>query len=239
MVRLVIEDKAWSDPRLKRLAVELGVSKEEALARLLTLWHGSQSEDLVDCDEEEIRLWYDGAVDVKALIIALLKSKYLKPSLLGRYVIAGNEDALKEKEKRIKKAKGAAGARWKASELAHEIIKHYVDTFRLKFQGQDPVITGKEAGAARNLARTLGLEKSIEAINGYFLLRDAYYVNKMFPLSELQNASVLNKIKVALATGVEMNATMARRAEAISTNQSVGLLWLKQKQREAKGDDNE
>lgn len=231
MVRLVIEDKAWGDPRLKRLASELGISKEEALARLLTLWHGSQSEGLVDCDESEMAVWYDDENDLPALISALVKARYLKANAAGRYRIAGNADALKQKKARSERAKSAAEGRWKVDGVA-ELIGHYVNTFKAKFSGQNPVITGKEAGAARNLVKTLGVEKAKAAVDGYFLLKDAYLVNKLYPLAELQNASVLNKITVAINTGIEVNATMARKIEAVSTNQSVGLLWLKSKQLE-------
>lgn len=235
MVRLVIEDKAWGDPRLKRLAVELGVSKEEALARLLTLWHGSQSEDMVDCDINELRVWYDG--EVEGLVEAFVKARYLKPGTIpGRWTIAGNHKALRQKAVRKERAKSAASGRWKV-EGVDELIGHYVTTFRERFQNQNPVITGKEAGAARNLVKTLGVEKAKAAVTGYFQLRDAYFVNKMFPLSELQNASTLNKITVAEATGVAMNATLAKRVEAVSSNQAVGMMWLKSKQ--LRGDNNE
>lgn len=231
MVRLVIEDKAWGDPRLKRLAVELSVTKEEALARLLTLWHGSQSEDLVDCDANELRVWYDiGRDEVDGLVAALLKARYLKASTIdGRWTIAGNQTALRQKRKRSERAKSAATERWKV-EGVDDLIGHYVTTFRGRFQNQNPVITGKEAGAARNLVKTLGVEKAKAAVTGYFQLRDAYFVNKMFPLSELQNASTLNKITVAEATGIAMNATLAKRVEAVSSNQAVGMMWLKSKQ---------
>jgi hypothetical protein len=229
MVRLVIEDKAWGDPRLKRLAAELGVSKEEALARLLTLWHGSQSEGLIDCDESELKVWYETTADLAPLVAALIKSRYLKTTVVGRYTIAGNAAALKDKKKRSERAKSAAVGRWKV-EGVDELIGHYVNTFKAKFSGQNPVITGKEAGAARNLVKTLGLERAKAAVTGFFQLRDAYFMNKLYPLSELQNASVLNKIAVAESTGIEVNATMARKAEAVSTNQNVAMMWLKAKQ---------
>lgn len=233
MVKLVIEDKAWSDPRLKRLAAELKLSKEEALARLLILWHGSQSEGLIECDEASLKIWYDEEHNIQELLEALCKAKYLKLMSNGKFRIAGNEFALSQAKARKTRAKSAADSRWKVEGI-DDLIGHYCQEFKRKFAGQNPVITGKEAGAARNLVKTLGLEKAKLAVTGFFQLKDSYYMNKLYPLSELQNASVLNKISVAQVTGIEVNATLAKKAEAVSANQTVGLMWLRSRQEEFK-----
>jgi len=232
MVRIVIEDSAWSDPRLKRLAAYLKTSTDHALAKLLRLWHASQSEGLCECDRESIGIWFgfdkqDSFFALEDLIICLVKANYLEESE-DRFLIKGNREALQSAEKRVAKAKTAASGRWtkKKIEGVNEVIAHYVWCFREKFNGKSPVITSVEAGAAKNLVKNLGVDKAKESVTGYFLLKDAYHFNRLYPLQDLQQATILNKIGVVEHTGININQSMARQIEKTENNRSAGKLWL-------------
>ena len=224
MTRLVIEEKAWSDPRLKRLANKLNVTTDFAIGKLLRLWHSSQSEGLIDCDLKSLTIWYDDVTGVDVLVEALVDSGYLKRDG-DRFIIRGNRDALRAQKKRSARAKAAAVERWDKVDGTQELIAHYCACFKEKFAGKNPVITGKESGAAKTIIKTLGLARAKEAVTAYFQLRDAWYLNRLYPLVDLQQASVLNKIAVA-ETGVHVNATMARQAEKTSNTISAGQQWL-------------
>ena len=232
MVRIVIEDSAWSDPRLKRLAAYLKTSTDHALAKLLRLWHASQSEGLCECDGESLAIWFeltkqDSFSELEDLIICFLKANYLEDNK-GRFTIKGNREALESAEKRSVKAKNASSGRWtkKKIEGVNEVIAHYVWCFREKFSGKSPVITAVEAGAAKNLVKNLGIDKAKEAVEGYFLLKDAYHFNRLYPLQDLQQATILNKIGVTEHTGININQSMARQLEKTENNKSAGKLWL-------------
>ena len=113
---------------------------------------------------------------------------------------------------------------------ARDVIAYYSEVYTKRFQGSSPVITGAAAGAAKNIAKSIGQKNIKPFIDAYFTLTDRFIVSKMFSLTELQREETLNKVKVAMVTGVQVTGTMAMQAERSSHNQQVVGQFLKQRE---------
>ncbi|NDC95426.1 hypothetical protein EB077_08990 [bacterium] len=107
--------------------------------------------------------------------------------------------------KNVKKDKNLRSNTAKASEpsSAKKIIELYCEKYKQRF-GRYPVITGKEAGAAKNLAKSIAEKDFEKLMAGYFALSDAWIVQRMYPLDVLQGASIINRI-MAKDGGVDVS----------------------------------
>lgn len=109
-----------------------------------------------------------------------------------------------------------------------ECVKMYINAFKTKFPNSgEPVLTGPEWAAAKNIVKALGsLDKVEQYINGYFSIDDQYFLREMYPLRLLQTSSTLNKIQVKLTSGISVTSQVAKQVEKTSHNKEVAQAWL-------------
>lgn len=116
MARVDIEERAWSDSKLKRLEVGLGVSRNHAIGLLACLWHDSQSEGKVTVTDEDLGFWFDqdikSGLDVPRILVA---SGYIEKTKNGDYTVCGNASAIARVNTYKERAKKANTARWGGS----------------------------------------------------------------------------------------------------------------------------
>jgi hypothetical protein len=74
----------------------------------------------------------------------------------------------------------------------NELIAYYCEKFKQRY-GRNPVIVGREAGAAKTILKSMSFEKAKQAVDGYFEISDPWLVQRMHPLSTLQEPSMMNK----------------------------------------------
>ncbi len=74
----------------------------------------------------------------------------------------------------------------------NELIAYYCEKFKQRY-GRNPVIVGREAGAAKTILKSMSFEKAKQAVDGYFEISDPWLVQRMHPLSTLQEPSMINK----------------------------------------------
>jgi len=113
MARVEIEERAWGDSKLKRLAMGLNLTPGLAMGILVTLWHDSQNENKAIATEEDLSLWFAGEVamglDPTRILAA---SGYIEKMADGRYRIDGNRHRLMKVEGYKNRAKHANDIRW-------------------------------------------------------------------------------------------------------------------------------
>lgn len=81
MAQVKIQVKAWSDPRLKKLAHTLGITHAHAMGLLALLWHNSQSRADENVSDEDLQLWFSDSIALGLDVPAALKiSNYLAPT---------------------------------------------------------------------------------------------------------------------------------------------------------------
>ncbi len=106
-MRLNVEERAFGDSRIKKLAYLSGIDEAHLIGPLPRLWHGSQSEGKVEATREEILDWClvfeEEAGD--RLFKALLKSKYVSQVGDDLYRIKGNEVQIESARKHLEKSK--------------------------------------------------------------------------------------------------------------------------------------
>ena len=90
MPRLNIEDNAFADPRIHRMARELGITFAYAMGNLALLWHESQAEKVVEATTDQIILWGDFLGDPDFVIQTMQKAGLIRPASDGRWIIRGN-----------------------------------------------------------------------------------------------------------------------------------------------------
>lgn len=113
MARLEIDDRAFSDPRLKRLANLLRKPKSYALGVLIILWHDSQEQLKATATSDEIKVWLDLTPKRgDALIAALASAGYIEQTFDQIWKIKGNERRLNLIKIRRESARNSATARW-------------------------------------------------------------------------------------------------------------------------------
>lgn len=81
---------------------------------------------------------------------------------------------------------------------AKEIIAAYCDAYMERYKCR-PAISGKEAGIAKRLVKTLGRPACLALIGGYLRMDDGWFVTKHHDLATLEGN--LNKVAVYLQTG--------------------------------------
>jgi hypothetical protein len=118
-----------------------------------------------------------------------------------------------------KGTKGTKGNDSADGASGQKLIAFYCEKYKQRFS-INPVLTGKEIGAMKNILKTLSLERAQELINGYFELSDAWIVQRMYPLELLQNASIMNRI-TAKGNGVDVSAKRAREYETTDDAQKI------------------
>lgn len=113
MARLEIDDRAFSDPRLKRLARILGADQMTAIGILVTLWHDSQEQLKAAATRDEIKAWLHLTPKRgERMISALIEAAYIVP-IEGEFLkICGNERRLSVIAAKRKNARNSATARW-------------------------------------------------------------------------------------------------------------------------------
>lgn len=128
MARVEIEERAFSDPRLKKLCRKLRWSPREAIGALVILWHDSQDQDLVEASADDIDTWLDLEGDeAERVREALLATGYLEKSRKDFLVIDGNATRCAKVRAYKSRAKKAAKARWEGpyeSSNATSMPKH-------------------------------------------------------------------------------------------------------------------
>ena len=124
MARLEIEERAWSDSKLKYLVVELGSTRAYAMGLLAILWHDSQNENKTHATERELSVWFaeDIAAGIDPIRI-LVASGYLEKTTDGRYRIDGNKPRLAKVAAYKSRAKLANDARWSGVKKARNRAK--------------------------------------------------------------------------------------------------------------------
>jgi len=124
MARVEIEERAWSDSKLKRLAKGLRISRSYAMGLLTTLWHDSQNEGKYHATEDDLLIWYaDDLPFVPELVGMLQASGYLEKTEKGTYKIDGNRKALAKVSAYKNRAKAAADHRWKLAANLEKALK--------------------------------------------------------------------------------------------------------------------
>lgn len=122
MARLEIDDRAFSDPRLKKLARLLGIQQPQAFGILAFIWHDSQEQLKESATAEEISTWLETTPKRgQKIITALVDAGYLEPISDQNFKIKGNKNRLNFVEFRRKKARIAATARW--TKQLHSLAK--------------------------------------------------------------------------------------------------------------------
>jgi hypothetical protein len=109
---------------------------------------------------------------------------------------------------------------------ANDFIVAYCDRFKGRW-GENPHITGKDAGIAKRLGKTLSLAKFSHYLDAFFEMPDAWLVKIKHPLSAFE--SKLNEIVVFANTGQFTTNKQSQQAD-----ESVSNALLMQKVREGK-----
>lgn len=128
MAVVQIEDRAYTEPKLKLAAKKHRVSRATILGYAVILWRESQQEGIIEADRETIEAWLD--VDryskpnkaVEYLITAgylLRGNKDLRNS--ETFLISGNQYAVPRSHKRIQRALKAVSAREKKKTKINKI----------------------------------------------------------------------------------------------------------------------
>jgi len=121
MARLNIEERLFSEPRARRLALALGWNEFEAIGLLNFLWYDSQSKDRASGTSEEILEWTRADMiaegsQLDKIVPALLKCGFISEEGNDCFLIHGNENQIKDRKFRLSKARKAAEARWTGKE---------------------------------------------------------------------------------------------------------------------------
>ena len=114
MARVEIDERAFSDPRLKQLCRKLQWPPREAIGTLAILWHDSQDQMIVEATAEDIDTWLgiDGE-EAERIRRALLQTGYIEDSgVSDSFVINGNQSRVQKVQTYKTRAKEAAQARW-------------------------------------------------------------------------------------------------------------------------------
>lgn len=130
MAKLEIEERAWSDPRLKRFCREAKIrQRHTAMGILCALWHDSQEELKFEATAEEIDSWLGYRGDrAHQIRFALCISGYIKNIITtpNKYRICGNERRLVIIKSRRLRARSSAETRWTKQQLAQEKRDTYI-----------------------------------------------------------------------------------------------------------------
>jgi hypothetical protein len=119
MARVNLEEEFYAGGSLRKAGKELG-SEKLAIGYLAFLWHDSQAELRATGTWGEIADWLrtDTEVEAETVIAALLKSGFLKQLDHEHYEIAGNEEQIEARVKKLKASqKGAEATQKKWAEL--------------------------------------------------------------------------------------------------------------------------
>jgi hypothetical protein len=96
-MRVIVEDSLFELERFPKLAKLLNGCKHEALGLLVTLWHESQAEFVVECSKERIinfmSVDLDNEKEEEKYFQALVESEFLRKGFDG-YRISGNKERL-------------------------------------------------------------------------------------------------------------------------------------------------
>lgn len=340
MARVEIMERAWSDSKLKRLAVNLGVTKTYAIGIIATLWHDSQNENKSEVTAEDLNIWFADDIakglDIPSILVV---SNYLEKTAYSTYRVCGNKTQLVKVNSYRKRAKTAILSRWKKNakpniaeesqtvnadttsiledkkmlllkytnnnttrqndnkkenafplrgtppafaagdsvEVLHsenrddtvfdistenpetssiltkkkrtlvngteqsntssplkagkrlkpkldtskggnEVVATYCSIYKQKFD-RNPDIVGKEAGAAKRLAKDLGVERACQLVEGYLQMNDAWFIKNDYRLSILGDN--VNKVGLFLEKGITITSKMAASVETQSSNAAV------------------
>lgn len=138
----------------------------------------------------------------------------------------------KERIKELKKVKiknkelNPISAATGSAPNAKNLIAFYCEKYKQRF-GVNPVITGKESGAVRNILKSMSYENAQEIITDYFDLSDAWIVQRMYALSILQDASVINRIQ-AKRQGVDVTRQRSLEYEKQTEYSKITEKFLKE-----------
>lgn len=122
----------------------------------------------------------------------------------GRFLKKPAERCKKTKEMDVAPASSSSSVQVVGAERAPgkssaaQLIAAYCDAFKIRY-GMSPPIDGKAAGLAKNLLRSIPLEKACLLVQAYLQLEDQWFLTKChdFP-TFIQN---LTKVAVALSHG--------------------------------------
>lgn len=114
MARVEIEERAWSDPRLKDLAFGLKTTTSFAMGVLAALWHDSQEQGKEVIEERHLRVWFAAEIKKKKDVIgALISAGYVEKLPDGTLRVDGNGRRCERVTVYKTRAKTAIDARWK------------------------------------------------------------------------------------------------------------------------------
>lgn len=99
-------------------------------------------------------------------------------------------------------------------EKANGFVKAYCDRFKARY-GTNPQITGKDAGIAKRLAKTLSQEKFDTLLEAFFAMPDAWLVKIKHPLAAFE--SKLNEIVVFGNSGGFTTMQQTRQADGLAS----------------------
>ncbi len=127
MARVNIEEHAFGEARINRLAREMGWDERQALGALVYLWHDSQEHLRICATGEEIADWSraKSGVEADSLVRALQAAKYITSKGDGTFEIHGNEAQIDHRLTAISRARkgGAANRkRWLAEKAKRKRI---------------------------------------------------------------------------------------------------------------------
>lgn len=115
------------------------------------------------------------------------------------------------------KSKSSGSADPEIGRRAKLIIATYVDAYRKQYDGADPPIEGRNAGAARHLAgmKRFSDEHLAAIVEEYVGMEDAWFLTKAHDLPTL--LANLNKVTLKLQTGASLTSHEVRSRERKQT----------------------
>ncbi len=112
---------------------------------------------------------------------------------------------------RIWKAyQAAVAAEEKKKNPVNAFIARYCEVFKVRY-GINPVVDGRAAGVARQMVKSLGVDKACKLVECYLTMRDTFFAQKRHDLVTF--SMNLNSIAVYAETGAGFNQTQARATE--------------------------
>jgi hypothetical protein len=119
MARLEIDERGWSDPRLKELMAAIRNGEVEvppmaqAMGLLCMIWHDSQEKEMAETTIQELGIWLGlGHDETVTMAKVLMRCGYLRTSKSGQMVVRGNSRRIEKVRSLKRRARDAVTKRW-------------------------------------------------------------------------------------------------------------------------------
>ena len=143
-MKIVIDSKAWEDPRLEKFST-LCKNPHLAMGYLVAVWYGAMKEKKSLITHDDIRRWVGRAH--KGVANKLMESGYLKPTDCGGFIVSGAQKRITKAVFFEKRATKAASKRWcenhatsnatsNATSIKKQVVSNEKDKALLKNKAQ-------------------------------------------------------------------------------------------------------